>query len=160
MATSLHGWQLNPISLSPLACLVAWRVQAGFQRGPKGSKKGPQNDRKSTRNPPGHPLACPGVSGGTPTCLRNTRDAYLCVFMHIYAYIVHIYAYLCMYSLVLCIFMHTSCKRHPYLCIFMYIYAFSNMFMNVYVYLMHICTHLCSLYISVHTYTYLFTRRR
>ena len=133
MATSLHGWQLNPISLSPLTCLVPWRVQIEPQRAPKGSKKGPQNDRKSTRNPPGHLLACPGVSGGTPQVPPN---AYLCVFMHILCIFMHILAILLQY---LCIFMHvfTSfmhiyayfCKRHPYLCIFMHILT---VFMHIY----------------------------
>ena len=94
MPISLHGWQLNPISLSPLTCLVPWRVQIELQRAPKGSKKGPQNNRKSIKNPLGQPLACPGVPGDTPQVPPN---AYVCVFMHMLCIFMHMYAnlYLC-----------------------------------------------------------------
>ena len=135
MPTSLHGWQLNPISLSPLTCLVPWRVQIEPQRTPKGSKKGPQNDRKSTRNPPGHLLACPGVSGGTPQVPPNAYlcifCAYLCIFMHILAIFLQ---YLCTYSLVLYIFMHifvNATHIYAYLCIFwQYLCIFMHMTKN------------------------------
>ena len=106
MPTSLHGWQLNPISLSPLTCLVPWGVQIELQRAPKGSKKVPQNDRKSIRNLPGHLLACPGVSGGTPQVPPN---AYLCVFIHILVIFMHIYEYSCN---IFAIFMHIYARIH------------------------------------------------
>ena len=106
MPTSLHGWQLNPISLSPLTCLVPWRVQIELQRAPKGSKKGPQNNRKSNKNPLGQPLAFPGVPGGTPQVPPN---AYLCVFMHMLCIFMHIYAYSCN---IVAIFMHIYARIH------------------------------------------------
>ena len=161
-------------NLSPFLCLLwpaCWLggCQLGLRGSPKGSKKGPQNenDSKSIRNPPGRPLACPRVSGGTPQVPPRLPT---CIFMHIYAYICNI---MCIFMHILRIFMHTCavfisfihiyaycCTRHPYLCIFMYIYAYSNIFVNVHEYLMHICTHLCSLYIAADIYTYRFTRRR
>ena len=99
MATSLHGWQLSSIFWSPLPYLVAWRAESEPQRVPEGSKKGSQNDRKSIKNPPGQPLAFPGVPGGTPQVPPN---AYLCVFMHI----------LCIFMHILAIFMHIYARIH------------------------------------------------
>ena len=159
-------------NLSPFLCLLwpaCWLggCQLGLRGSPKGSKKGPQNDPKSIRNPPGRPLACPRVSGGTPQVPPRLPT---CIFMHIYAYLCICCAYLCIFMHILCIFMHVfisfmhiytyCCTCNSFLCIFMHIYAFSNMFMNVYVYLVHICTHLCSLRMCVHIHTYLFMRRR
>ena len=159
-------------NLSPFLCLLwpaCWLggCQLGLRGSPKGSKKGPQNDPKSIRNPPGRPLACPRVSGGTPQVPPRLPT---CIFMDIYAYLCIFCAYLCIFMHILCIFMHVfisfmhiytyCCTCNSFLCIFMHIYAFSGMFMNVYVYLVHICTHLCSLRICVHIHTYLSTRRR
>ena len=168
MATSLRGWQLKPISLSPLACLLAWRVPTGSQRVPKGLQKGPPKwpkmDQKSTRAALGMPK---GVRGYPPRCLRGSQHVFLCIFMHIlrismhiYAYFVNMYAYLCMFLLVLCIFMHIVVHVTHIYAYFMYIYTSSAIFMNVYVYLMHICKHLCFVRICVHIHTYLFMSRR
>ena len=66
MPTSLHGWQFSYIFWSPLPYLMAWKTESEPQRVPEGSKKAPQNYRKSIKNPPGQPLAFPGVPGGTP----------------------------------------------------------------------------------------------
>ena len=161
MATSLHGWQLNPISLSPLACLLAWRVPTGSQRVPKGLQKGtpkwPKIDQKSTRAALGMPKGVRGYPPGASEAPNMHFYAYLCIylqyFVHIYAYFAHIYACVHWFPAYLCILLYTS----P---IFMHIYAYSDIFINVYVYLMHICIHLCSLSFSVHIYTYSFMRRR
>ena len=164
MATSLHAWQLNPISLSPLAWLVAWGMQAEPQRGCKGLQKGtPKStkiDQKSTRAPLG---MLRGVRGYPPGASEAPN-------MHFYAYLNIFCTYLCIFMHILCIFMHVfisfmhiyayCCTCNSFLCIFMHIYAFSGMFMNVYVYLVHICTHLQSLRMCVHIHTYLFMRRR
>ena len=152
MSTSLHGWQLKSISLSLLACLLAWRVPTG-SRGPQ---RAPKRDPKMTQNRseihPGGPWHA-GCPRGASEALNMHFYAYLCIFcaylrifMHVFISFMHIYAY--------------CCTRHPYLCIFMHIYAYSSILMSVHAYLMHVCTHLCSLLISVHIYTYLFTRRR
>ena len=119
--------------------------QLGLRGPPKGSEKGPENDPKWIRNPPGRPLACPRVSGGTPqvpprlpTCIFYAYlcrfCAYLCIFMHI----------LCIFMHILCIFMHAfisfmhiyayCCTRHPFLCIFIYVFAYSGVFMNVFIF--------------------------
>ena len=89
MASSLHGWQLNPTSLSPLACLVAWRVQTEPQRGPKGLQKGtPKStkiDQKSTRAPLGIPGRVRGYPPGASEPPKMHIYVYLCMFLHIFA---------------------------------------------------------------------------
>ena len=166
MATSLHGWQLKPISLSPLACLLAWRVPTGSQRVPKGLQKGtpkwPKIDQKSTRAALGMPK---GVRGYPPGASEAPN-------MHFYAYLCIFCAYLCIFMHILCIFMHVfislmhiytyCCTCNLFLCIFMHIYAFSGMFMNVYVigifgtylYTSVFFTHVCTYsHISIHEKT-------
>ena len=106
MPTSLHGWQLNPISLSPLICLVPWRVQIEPQRAPKGSKEGLQNDRKINQKFTQAPLVMPwGVRGYPP-------GASECIFMRIYAYVVHSYAYYAYSCNIVAIFMHIYARLH------------------------------------------------
>ena len=107
MPTSLHGWQFSYIFWSPLPYLMAWKTESEPQRVPEGSKKRPQNHRKSTKNPPGHPLAFPGVPGGTPQVPPN---AYLCICMHILCIPIHIYAYSCN---IVAIFMHIPLREAP-----------------------------------------------
>ena len=152
-----------------LLCRTWWLE--GPKVDPKGLPRPPKRDPKIIENSlklhPGPPWPSPGCQGVPPRCLQASRDAYLCVFMHVYAHIyyilcifMHIYAYLCMFSLVLCIFMHIVVHVTHIYAYFMYIYAYSSIFMNVYVYLMHICTHLRSSCISIHIHTYLFMRRR
>ena len=161
MATSLHGWQLKPISLSPLACLLAWRVPTGSQRIPKGLQKGtpkwPKIDQKSTRAALGMPKDVRGYPPKVPPRLPTY------IFMHIYAYFAHIYAYLCifcaylcMFSLVLCIFIHIVVHViHfcAYLCIFMHVYECVCIF-GTYLYTSVFFTHVCTYsHISIHEKT-------
>ena len=97
----------------------------------KGTPKWVKIRQKSTPALLGMPR---GVRGYPPRCLQATRDAYLCVFMHIFMYIIDIYAYLCIYSAYLCLFRHIYvyfmhiyaylCKRDAYLCISMHIYTY------------------------------------
>ena len=160
-------------NLSPFLCLLwpaCWLggCQLGLRGSPKGSKKGPQNDPKSIRNPPGRPLACPRVSGGTPQVPPRLRT---CIFMHIYVclciylqYFVHIYAYLCIFcvylcmlSLVPCIFMHIVVHVthiYAYLCISMHIQAYLWMFMYIWCIFVHICALCRYLYIFTDTYSW------
>ena len=156
-------------NLTPFLCLhwPAWWLEGcklSLGGLPKGFKKGPQNDKKSIRNPTGHPWACPGVWGGTPQVPQgHPRCIFICIYVYLCIYLEYVVHILCIFMHVFITLMHIyayCCTPHPYLCIFMHVYAYSVIFMNVYVYLMHICTHLCSLCISVHTYTYLFMRRR
>ena len=129
MATSLHGWQLKPISLSPLACLLAWRVPTGSQRVPKGLQKGtpkwPKIDQKSTRAALGMPK---GVRGYPPGAVNMHLYAYLCIylqyFVHIYVYFEHIYACFHWFPAYLYILLYTS----P---IFMHIYAYLCIFRHI-----------------------------
>ena len=125
-------------NLNPFLCLLwpaCWLggCQLAPRGSPKGSKKDPKNEPKLIRNPPGRPLACPRVSGGTPQVPPRLPT---CIFMHIYAYFAHIYAYSYIFCQYLCVFMHVfvsfmhihahCCTRHPYLCIFyVYLYIFS-----------------------------------
>ena len=171
MATSLHGWQLNPISLSPLACLLAWRVPTGSQRVPKGLQKGtpkwPKIDQKSTRAALGMPKGVRGYPPGASEAPNMHFYAYLCIFMHIFAifcaYLCIFCAYLCIlvpFSLVLCIFMHIVVHVthiYAYLCIFMHIqtYLWMCMIFDAYLYTSVFFTHTCT-----YSHTYLFIRRR
>ena len=146
---------------------------------PKGLPRPPKRDPKIIENSlkihPGPPWPSPGCQGVPPRCLQASRDAYLCVFMHVYA---HIYYILCIFMHILCIFTHIyacfisfmhiyayCCTRHPYLCIF-YVYLcifkhiYECVYIYIYLYLMHICTHLRSSCISIHIHTHLFMRRR
>ena len=153
-------------NLSPFLCLLwpaCWLggCQLGLRGSPKGSKKGPQNDPKSIRNPPGRPLACPRVSGGTPQVPPRLPT---CIFMHIYAYFAHIYAYLCifcaylcMFSLVLCIFIHIVVHViHfcAYLCISMHFQACLWMCMYIWYIFVHICVLYACVYIFTHIYSW------
>ena len=105
---------------------------------PKGLPRPPKRDPKMSENSskihPGTPWHAQGCQGVPPRCLQATRDAYLCVFMNIFMYIIDIYAYLCIYSAYLCLFRHIYvyfmhiyaylCKRDAYLCISMHIYTY------------------------------------
>ena len=129
MLTSLRGWQLKSISLSLLACLLAWRVPTGSRKVPKGLQKGtlklPQIDQKSTRAALGMPK---GVRGYPPGASEAPN-------MHFYAYLCIFCAYLHRFMHILCIFLHVfisfmhiyayCCTCHPYLCISMHIQAYS-----------------------------------
>ena len=152
-------------NLNPFLCLLwpaCWLggCQLGLRGSPKGSKKRSQNDPKSIRNPPGRPLACPRVSGGTPQVPPRLPT---CIFMHIYAYFAHIYAYLCifcayvcMFSLVLCIFMHIVVHVthiYAYLCIFKHTYECVCIF-DAYLYTSVLFVNICTyLHISIHEKT-------
>ena len=139
MATSLHAWQLNPISLSPLACLLAWKVQAEPQRAPdglqKGTPKSPKIDQKSTRAALGMSKGVRGYPPGASEAPNMHFYTYLRIFMHIFAIFC---AYLCIccayldilvpFSLVLCIFMHIVVH-------FTNIYAYLRIFMHIQTYL-------------------------
>ena len=137
MATSFHGWQLNPISLSPLACLLAWRVPTGSQRVPKGLQTGtpklPKIDQKSTRAALGMPK---GVRGYPPGASEAPN-------MHFYAYLCIFCAYLCIFMHILCIFMHVFIS-------FMHIYTYFRYFMNKQVQEMQLQTYA----IPIHIYCY------
>ena len=119
-----------------LLCHTWWL--GGPNVDPKGLPRPPKRDPKMSENSskihPGTPWHAQGRQGVPPRCLQVTRDAYLCVFMHIFMYIIDIYAYLCIYSAYLCIFRHIYvyfmhmyaylCKRDAYLCIFTHICAY------------------------------------
>ena len=159
-------------NLTPFLCLLwpaCWLggCQLGLRGSPKGSKKGPQNDPKSIRNPPGRPLACPRVSGGTPqvpprlpTCIFMHIYAYLCIylqyFVHIYAYFAHIYACFHWFPAYLCILLYKSpIFMHIYacLCIFRHIYECLCIF-DAYLYTSVLFVDICTyLHIPIHEKT-------
>ena len=157
MATSLHGWQLKPISLSPLACLLAWRVPTGSQRVPKGLQKGtpkwPKIDQKSIRAALGMPK---GVRGYPPGASEAPNMHFYAYFAHIYAYLCIFCAYLCMFSLVLCMFIHIVahvihfCTR---LCISMHFQA--CLWMCIYIWYKFV--HICVLYEYVYKFTHIYS---
>ena len=122
------------VSLPPSFALPG-RVEAEnwSPRGPKGVSGGPRKSPKIDSKLLSVPIGGLRRVGGYPPGACGTPKVhiylYLCIFMHIYAY-------LCMY---LCVFIHI----HPYLCTFnacfMHMYAYSCIFMHVYG-----CIHACS----------------
>ena len=108
---------------------------------PKGLPRAPKRDPKMIQNSskihPGTPWHAQGCQGVPPRCLQATRDAYLCVFMHIF---MHIYRYLCIFMHIFCIFMILDT----------YVYIF-YIFMHICVNVMHIYAYLC---IFTHIYAY------
>ena len=143
-----------------LLCRTWWLE--GPKVDPKGLPRPPKRDPKIIENSlkihPGPPWPSPGCQGVPPRCLQASRDAYLCVFMHVYA---HIYYILCIFMHILCIFTHVfisfmhiyayCCTRHPYLCIF---YVYLCIFKHIYE---CVCIFDAYLYTSaffMHIYTY------
>ena len=158
MATSLRGWQLKPISLSPLACLLAWRVPTESQRVPKGLQKGaskwPKIDQKSTRAALGMPKGVRGYPPGASEAANMHFYAYLCIYLQYVIIFMHILRiFMCVFIGSLHIYAY-CCTRHPYLCIFMHIYAYSGMFMYIWCIFVHICALCRYLYIFTHTYSW------
>ena len=148
MATSLHAWQSKPISLSPLAFLLAWRVPTGSQRVPKGLQEGtpkwPKIDQKSIRAALGIPKGVRGYPPGTEL-IKIRIYSNICIFMHIFAIFVqcHIYACFHWFSAFLCILLYTS----P---IFMHIQTYLWLFMYMWCIFVYICALRRYLYIFTH----------